>query len=287
MTREQIIVEDEFTNAAEEVVTRAMVAFPFLAENDVTRKLADGLLTAVRHYEVIAARRLVAPTPNSPEIPDSSTVGLTREEIDEVRAALRGVKMHDTNFVSCAEHKRLYRAVASIIDRLTTAQQGKGGEKCHGLDTPDRVRFYEHDFYVLSNFSAFRLEWKGLTFDTSEVAYHWEKFQGDADIQHLIITAPSSHEAFKCAGEWKDRRRKDWDDVKIGIMRDILRAKVHQHEYVRRKLLATGDRELVEDSWRDDFWGWGPNRDGKNMLGKLWMEVRVELRSAPTPEGEK
>lgn len=42
--------------------------------------------------------------------------------------------------------------------------------------------------------------------------------------------------------------------------------------------LATGDRELIEDSWRDDFWGWGPNRDGKNMLGKLWMEVRAELQ---------
>lgn len=38
-----------------------------------------------------------------------------------------------------------------------------------------------------------------------------------------------------------------------------------------------GDRELVEDSWRDDFWGWGPNRDGKNMLGKLWMELRAAL----------
>ena len=63
-------------------------------------------------------------------------------------------------------------------------------------------------------------------------------------------------------------------------MLDILRAKVQQHEYVRRKLLATGDRELVENSWRDDFWGWGPNRDGQNKLGKLWMKVRAELRAA-------
>ncbi|WP_411543268.1 NADAR domain-containing protein, partial [Escherichia coli] len=45
-----------------------------------------------------------------------------------------------------------------------------------------------------------------------------------------------------------------------------------QHEYVRRKLLATGNRCLIENSWRDDFWGWGPNRDGKNMLGTLWMK---------------
>lgn len=29
--------------------------------------------------------------------------------------------------------------------------------ECHGLDTPERVCFYEQDFYVLSNFSAFNL----------------------------------------------------------------------------------------------------------------------------------
>jgi len=64
-------------------------------------------------------------------------------------------------------------------------------------------------------------------------------------------------------------------------MRDILRAKVTQHEYVHRKLLATGDRELVEDSWRDSYWGWGPDKKGTNMLGKLWMEVRTEIEKNP------
>lgn len=159
----------------------------------------------------------------------------------------------------------------------TTAPDG-----CHGLDTLERVCFYEQDFYVLSNFSAFSLVWKGLRFDTSEAAYHFEKFN-DTNILWEIRTAPSAHEAFKIAERNKRLRRSDWDSVKVGIMRDILRAKAAQHEYVRRKLLATGDRELVENSWRDDFWGWGPNRDGQNMLGKLWMEVRAELRAAAPP----
>lgn len=162
---------------------------------------------------------------------------------------------------------------------------------CHGLDTRGRVRFYEHDFYVLSNFSAFSLKWKGHTFPTSEHAYHWEKFAartralGDGMyVRDEILDAPSAHEAFKIAERVKNLRRPDWDDLKVDIMRDILRAKATQHEYVRRKLLATGDRYLVEDSWRDDFWGWGPNRDGKNMLGRLWMEVRAEFRAAEPPQ---
>jgi ribA/ribD-fused uncharacterized protein len=155
----------------------------------------------------------------------------------------------------------------------------------HGLDTTERVRFYEHDFYPLSNFSAFRLLWKGWTFATSEHAYHWEKFSDSPPLQHEILIAPSAHVAFKLAEQYATARRPDWNEVRVPIMRDILRAKVTQHEYVRRKLLATGDRELVEDSWRDAFWGWGPNRDGMNQLGKLWMELRAELRSGEVPRG--
>lgn len=148
-------------------------------------------------------------------------------------------------------------------------------------DEGDLVCFYEHDFYVLSNFSSFRLQWSGHDFDTSEHAYHWEKFNGaDPEVQSMILECRSAHEAFKLAESQKLLRRQDWDNVKVDVMRKIIRAKAEQHEYVMRKLLATGNRRLVEDSWRDDFWGWGPNKDGKNMLGKLWMELRDSL---PTP----
>jgi ribA/ribD-fused uncharacterized protein len=162
--------------------------------------------------------------------------------------------------------------------------------ECHGLDTPERVCYYEQDFYILSNFSSFQMTWNELTFPTSEHAYHWEKFNVAPEfrrgyhnqVQNLIRHAPSAHEAFKIGQDeiWQPWRRQDWNTVRVGIMRALLTAKVQQHEYVRRKLLATGDRELVENSWRDDFWGWGENGDGKNMLGKVWMEIRTELRTA-------
>jgi ribA/ribD-fused uncharacterized protein len=149
----------------------------------------------------------------------------------------------------------------------------------HGLDTAERVCFYEQDFYVLSNFSSFKLNWRGLTFDTSEAAYHWEKFSQTApEVAEWIRGASSAHEAFKIAEHYKDRRRTDWDVAKIPIMREILFAKARQHQYVRRKLLATGDRVLVENSWRDSFWGWGPDQMGQNVLGALWMVVRDQLR---------
>ncbi len=153
--------------------------------------------------------------------------------------------------------------------------------ECHGLDTPERVCFYEQDFYVLSNFSSFNLVWKEHKFPTAEHAYHWEKFKHLTDrlLCNKIASAPSAHEAYRIANVARGARREDWDDVKLGIMKDILRAKAMQHEYVYRKLMATGHRELVENSWRDDYWGWGPDRNGKNWLGRLWMEVRAEFRA--------
>lgn len=152
----------------------------------------------------------------------------------------------------------------------------------HGLDTDKIVCFYEPEFYPLSNFSAFAVLWEEVgirtKFDTSEALYHWCKFPDYRGVRDEIRAAPPAHEAFQIAQRHSHLRRPDWDAVKVDIMRVILRAKVHQHEYVRRKLLETGDRELVENSWRDSFWGWGPNRDGQNMLGRLWMEIRFSIQ---------
>lgn len=153
-----------------------------------------------------------------------------------------------------------------------------------GTDTTERVCFYERDFYVLSNFSAFKVKWKEIWFDTSEAAYHWEKFPDQPYIQAAIRNAISAHDAFKLAEVNRAFRRSDWDLVKLGVMQNILRAKLKQHEYVRRKLLATGGRLLVEDSWRDSYWGWGPDRNGLNMLGRLWMQLREELMAGMQEE---
>lgn len=118
-----------------------------------------------------------------------------------------------------------------------------------------------------------------MDYDTAEAAYHSEKFPHPNEVATDIRRARSAHDAFKIAERNRLFQRPDWDEIKVDVMRDILRAKAEQHEYVRRKLLATGDRELIKDSWRDDFWGWGKHKDGQNVLGKLWMEVREELRN--------
>ena len=150
------------------------------------------------------------------------------------------------------------------------------------LDTTGEVvGCYEREFYVFSNFSSFQVEWRGKLWPTSEHAYQAAHFfDTDPALSEEIHGMHSAHQAFICAKSNTLKVVKNWQDIKIEIMEDICRHKVQQHDYVREKLLATLDVLIVEDSPVDSFWGWGPDRKGRNELGKVWMRLRDELRVA-------
>lgn len=150
-------------------------------------------------------------------------------------------------------------------------------ELCNDPETEGPICFYEQRHYWLSNFSAFAVMYDGQLWPTSEHAYQAMKF-GDGMRQEMIRRCTSAHAAMTLAREWRHYETEDWLDVKVLIMEGICRSKMLQHEYIRKKLLKTGDRELIEASPVDAFWGWGPNRDGRNELGKIWMRLREELR---------
>ena len=77
----------------------------------------------------------------------------------------------------------------------------------------------------------------------------------------------------------KKKLRRDWESVKVSVMREAIRAKFTQHEELRERLLATGEAKIVEHTERDAYWGDGGDGSGKNMLGRILMEIREELRS--------
>lgn len=112
---------------------------------------------------------------------------------------------------------------------------------------------------------------------TSEHAYQAAKFT-DPQIQSIIHACASPHDAYQRTYEHSEHFRSDWQAVKIDIMTNILRAKLNQHAIIQQKLLETGERIIVEDSPVDSFWGWGPDKQGRNELGKIWMKLRDELK---------
>lgn len=141
-----------------------------------------------------------------------------------------------------------------------------------------RVGFYPREFYPLDNFSAFQVDWRGDRFATAEHAYQWAKFADvDSKIADQVAATRSPHEAQKLARLHESKQAADWPQIKVAIMTEILRHKLDQNAYVRKKLLQTLALEIVEDSPKDSFWGWGPDRNGQNQLGKIWMLLRSEL----------
>ena len=62
--------------------------------------------------------------------------------------------------------------------------------------------------------------------------------------------------------------RQDWHFVKEDII-----AKFTQHEHLRRRLLSTGDRMLVEHSPFDSYCGDGPDGNGRINLGIAYETV--------------
>lgn len=141
----------------------------------------------------------------------------------------------------------------------------------------DPILFYEHGYYYLSNFSAFAVEWNGTVWMTAEHAYQSAKF-ADAKMQDLICNTRSAYEARATAYLHKELWKKDWLDIRVGIMEEIIRAKLTQHAMIREELSKTGERKIIEDSPVDAFWGRGPDGNGENHMGKIWMKLWDELR---------
>lgn len=153
-----------------------------------------------------------------------------------------------------------------------------------------------------SNFFSSPVDFEGRLYPTSEHAYQAAKFiypgaSNESLVYAELIRAQNTPtKAFylgrqivtgsypwqnKLRDEMKEHSlavpRADWDEVKVDVMRNILRNKFNQHPSLKSLLLSTGDSKIVEDSGSDYFWGQGKNGSGQNMLGVLLMDLRTEL----------
>lgn len=147
-------------------------------------------------------------------------------------------------------------------------------EKMHEV-----IGFYPREFYCFDNFSSFKVEYKGYIYSTVEEAYQAIKFIDNApEVADEIKKSFSSDEAKRIAERNKKKQNPNWNKIKFSVMEELIRLKVEQNPYVKKKLLETEDYMIVEDSPKDDVWGWGKERNGQNRLGKIWMKIREEIK---------
>jgi ribA/ribD-fused uncharacterized protein len=82
---------------------------------------------------------------------------------------------------------------------------------------------------------------------------------------------------------WSKPPRADWDSIRNKIMKTALVFKFSQNKELRNILIETGDKNIIQRCSKDKYWGDGYPGKGENMLGKLLMEVREELRGKIIP----
>lgn len=145
-------------------------------------------------------------------------------------------------------------------------------------ETSEAVYFYTPAFYALDNFSAYMVEIWGKKFPTAEHAYQWKKYTDlHPEIAEEIFNATSPNQVKKISDSHKAEVSPGFHEIKFEIMEEILRVKAAQHEKVQRTLRETGTREIIENSPVDPLWGIGPEGNGQNMLGKIWMKIRQDI----------
>lgn len=140
------------------------------------------------------------------------------------------------------------------------------------------IRFYSvnAEYGEFSNFAPYPITVRGKRWPTSEHFFQAQKFVSPRD-QEEIRAANTPMLAARMGRDRKRKLRRDWERVKIGIMREAVEAKFRQHEELRALLLATGEAKLVEHTENDDFWGDGGDGSGRNELGRVLMAVRESL----------
>lgn len=82
------------------------------------------------------------------------------------------------------------------------------------------------------------------------------------------------------ARKYSSKIRDDWHTkfYKNVIMFEALQAKFTQHPKLKILLLSTDNRQLIEHTKNDNYWGDGGDGSGENKLGQLLMDIRHKLQ---------
>ncbi len=144
---------------------------------------------------------------------------------------------------------------------------------------------------VLSNFEKCYIKYKGHLFATTEQAFMWEKaiFFNDHESASKILKEENPAKAKKLGREVKNFDDSKWSKVCYEIMYKINYEKYFQNTRLKNILLNTGDKMIIEANPKDTRWGIGLSAEddrvldesqwqGENLLGKVLMQVRDELK---------
>ena len=129
---------------------------------------------------------------------------------------------------------------------------------------------------AFTNFSPHPVSIDGKKWPTTEHFYQAMKTL-DPDLQEQVRNCPTPKLAKTLAKTLP--LRENWEEIKYDIMVKAVRAKVEQYTSIKELLMSTGIEDIGEASPYDYVWGLGADNSGQNLLGKVLMQIRSEIRS--------
>jgi len=144
-----------------------------------------------------------------------------------------------------------------------------------------KINNFREQYDFLSNFYQCDVLYEGITYPSAETAFQAAKCADTKERLKFKLLQPG--EAKKLGK--KINLRPDWENVKVDIMRKIIKIKFSGNQELTNKLLKTGNAVLVEsNTWHDNFWGSCECSrcnyiSAENMLGNLLMECRTEIQA--------
>lgn len=139
-------------------------------------------------------------------------------------------------------------------------------------------------FYIyFSPYTAHAIEIDGVVYPTVEHAYQCARYT-DKNIIEEIRNAHSPVLAWETSSKYKHLQIPEFKDenYKLSVMKKLMYLKAEQHADVRQALLDSGDQKIVKHIVTyppgDGFWDDGEDGTGLNYIGKMWVEIRDEIK---------
>ena len=168
------------------------------------------------------------------------------------------------------------------VEETIESNDSSNDSQAETIEEPQKaepITSFRGNYSFLSNMSNATFTWDGRTYTNSEAAFQSAK-SDDPAVRDTFSNMTGK--AAKQAGR-KVNLRNGWNNDRVAVMEEILRAKFGQNPELMQKLLATGNADLTEgNTWNDKFWGVDANTGvGQNNLGKILMKIRDEELQKP------
>ena len=139
-------------------------------------------------------------------------------------------------------------------------------------DFPDVISSFKGECDFLNNRYGCFFVWQGIRYNNVESAFHASKYTNEAE--RRVLSRMSAEKVVKKSMECTPSI--EWEESKLDIMESILLAKFEQNPSLKKRLIETDGRILIngnnkhETYWGVDLYSWR----GENHLGKILMTIR-------------